>query len=386
MNFLQRIFSTNGFMPHGMCYDWNPSVIWLHVVSDAVIALAYYSIPLTLLYFVQKRKDLAFDWMFVCFAAFIVACGTTHLMEIINIWHPVYWLSGIIKAITAAVSIITAILLIKLVPKALALPSPEQLRTTNRALENEIGERTKALAKIEALNRDLLQQTSKIEASNKELETFSASVAHDFRAPLRVIIGYAEMEKADHGNQLPASTIKTLDKVIASALRLNNMMSDLLAYHRVNREELPLQKIDLDPFVAEIIKEGQFENGHFEVPHSLGTVMSNPVALNQILSNLIGNALKFVTKGVVPEVKITSRDDGKRITLFVKDNGVGIDDADRSNLFKLFYRGRHANSFPGTGLGLGTALKAADRVGAILSLDASSPHGSCFSLSLPKSN
>src|SRR5271163_3825889 len=108
MGFFQRLFSADGFMPHGMCYDWNPGVIWLHVVSDAIIALAYYSIPITLLYFVRKRKDLVFDWMFVCFAVFIVACGTTHLMEIYNIWHPTYWLSGMIKAITALVSIITA--------------------------------------------------------------------------------------------------------------------------------------------------------------------------------------------------------------------------------------------------------------------------------------
>jgi len=386
MTIFQRIFSTDGFMPHGMCYEWNPSVIRLNVLSDGIIALAYYSIPITLLYFVRKRKDLAFDWMFVCFATFIVACGTTHLMEIINIWHPVYWLSGTIKAITALISIVTAVLLIKLIPKAIALPSPEQLRVTNRALESEVGERTKALDKIEALNRDLVQQSSKLEASNKELETFSASVAHDFRAPLRVIIGYAEMEMADHGEKLLASTIKTLEKVIVSAHRLNTMMSDLLAYHRVNRDELPLQKIDLDSFVANLIKEDEFKGGRFEVSSPLGTVLSNPVALNQILSNLIGNALKFVAKEVSPVIKITSKEEGGRITLFVRDNGVGIDDADRKNLFKLFYRGQHASSFPGTGLGLSTALKAADRVGAVLLLAASSPQGSCFSLSVPKSN
>src|SRR5476651_784461 len=110
MGFIERLFSTNGFMPHGCCYAWNPAVIWLHVVSDGLITLAYYSIPLTLLYFVRKRKDLQFSWIFVCFAVFIVACGTTHLMEIWNIWHPVYWLSGGIKAVTAVASIITAIL------------------------------------------------------------------------------------------------------------------------------------------------------------------------------------------------------------------------------------------------------------------------------------
>ena len=100
-------FSAEGFMPHGMCYLWRPDVLVLHATSDAVIALAYFSIPLTLLYFVRQRKDLEFSWIFVCFAIFIVACGTTHIMEILTIWEPAYWVSGMIKAITALASIIT---------------------------------------------------------------------------------------------------------------------------------------------------------------------------------------------------------------------------------------------------------------------------------------
>jgi hypothetical protein len=114
MGLIRRLFSTQEFMPHGMCYAWNSNVIWLHVLSDGFIALAYYSIPITLVYFVRKRKDLSFNWIFICFALFIVACGTTHVMEIISIWHPLYWLSGLIKAVTAATSIITAILLVRL--------------------------------------------------------------------------------------------------------------------------------------------------------------------------------------------------------------------------------------------------------------------------------
>src|SRR5271170_7933503 len=155
MGWLERLFSTKEFMPHGMCYQWNDTVISLHVISDALIALAYYSIPLTLVYFVRKRKDLAFDWMFVCFAGFIVACGTTHVMEILNIWHPTYWLSGLIKAFTATVSVATAILLIRLIPQALALPSPDQLRRSNAALQNEIHERKEATKKVEAANKEL---------------------------------------------------------------------------------------------------------------------------------------------------------------------------------------------------------------------------------------
>ncbi len=139
-------------MPHGMCYDWNPGVIWLHVVSDGLISLSYYSIPLTLLYFVRKRKDLQFGWIYLCFAAFIVACGTTHLMEIWNIWHPVYWLSGSIKAITAAISVATAILLVYLIPTALALPSPESMAQTNQVLS----ERTQELAASQARLQSVL--------------------------------------------------------------------------------------------------------------------------------------------------------------------------------------------------------------------------------------
>jgi PAS domain S-box-containing protein len=115
-------------MPHGCCYMWQPGVLWLNIVSDALIALAYYSIPFTLFYFIRKRRDLPFNWMFLCFAIFIVACGTTHLMEILVIWHPTYWLSGGVKALTAAVSVPTAYLLIRLVPRALELPSPTALR------------------------------------------------------------------------------------------------------------------------------------------------------------------------------------------------------------------------------------------------------------------
>jgi PAS domain S-box-containing protein len=135
MGFFKQFFSSDGFMPHGMCYQWDPVVIWLHVISDSLITVAYFSIPISLVYFVRKRKDLQFSWIFLCFAVFIIACGTTHLMEIWNIWHPLYWLSGGIKAVTAASSIITAILLVRLIPQALSLlPSTIERKEIAEAL------------------------------------------------------------------------------------------------------------------------------------------------------------------------------------------------------------------------------------------------------------
>ncbi len=135
---LQNFFTTGYFIPHGHCYLWKPGLVSLHVLSDMLIAIAYFSIPLTLLYFVQKRKDLPFNWIFLLFGAFIVACGTSHLMEVWTLWHPTYWLSGTIKAIAAGVSVYTALMLVQLIPQALALPSPAQLEAANQELQHQI--------------------------------------------------------------------------------------------------------------------------------------------------------------------------------------------------------------------------------------------------------
>jgi PAS domain S-box-containing protein len=170
----RHILSDAGFMPHGMCYLWRPDVLSLHVASDALIALAYFSIPFTLLYFVRKRRDLKFQWMFVCFAIFIVACGATHLMEIWVIWHPVYWVSGSIKAITALASVPTAILLVRLIPQALRLPSPLALERANEDLQREVAERKRAESEIRGLNDALearvTERTQQVQAANLELQ------------------------------------------------------------------------------------------------------------------------------------------------------------------------------------------------------------------------
>lgn len=108
------------FMPHGHCYLWEPQIVWLHVISDTIIALSYFSIPILLILVVYKTKSkIPMDWLFVCFAIFILACGTTHLMEIVNIWKTEYVLSGIIKAITAIASLVTAIAMIPVLKKVI---------------------------------------------------------------------------------------------------------------------------------------------------------------------------------------------------------------------------------------------------------------------------
>jgi PAS domain S-box-containing protein len=140
MEFLRRLFASGDFQPHGFCYQWNSGLVWLNVLSDALIALAYFTIPFTMLWFIRKRRDLPFSWMFALFGVFMIACGTTHLMEVWNLWHAQYWLAGVVKAITAAASVPTAILFVRLVPQALQLPSSRWVQR-NTELEKEIQER-----------------------------------------------------------------------------------------------------------------------------------------------------------------------------------------------------------------------------------------------------
>ncbi|HLP98823.1 MAG TPA: EAL domain-containing protein [Sideroxyarcus sp.] len=139
---------TDGFMPHGHCYLWTPELLWTFAISEAVIVLAYFSIPFGLMYFVSKRPDIRFNWVFKLFSAFIFACGITHLLNIWTIWHPDYWLSAFAVAITAAISLAAAIMLWPLIPRALKQPSVQQLEQANAQLQAEIEQRKIAEAEL----------------------------------------------------------------------------------------------------------------------------------------------------------------------------------------------------------------------------------------------
>jgi PAS domain S-box-containing protein len=170
----RTLFATNGFMPHGVCYTWSSNLLALHVISDALIAAAYFSIPIALAYLVRRRRDLPFYWIFMLFGIFIVACGSTHLMDIWTIWQPYYWLSGAVKGVTAAASVPTAIALVLLIPHALAMPSTRELRAAQQALEKEVEVRRTAEAALReahaALETRVVERTRELEGANALLD------------------------------------------------------------------------------------------------------------------------------------------------------------------------------------------------------------------------
>ena len=168
------------WIPHGYCLSWNPRLMALHIVSDGVTALSYASIPVMLLKLVRERKDLQFSWVFVLFGAFILACGTTHALNLWTIWFPDYWLSGMVKALTAAVSVGTALVLWPLIPKAVALPGPAQWEAVNADLRAQVHERERAEQEVRRLNTELEDRvrarTAELEEANARLSALHAEL------------------------------------------------------------------------------------------------------------------------------------------------------------------------------------------------------------------
>jgi two-component system sensor histidine kinase/response regulator len=166
----ESLFSPSWYIPHGHCYLWQTPLVTLHVVSDALIAIAYFSIPAMLVYFIRKRKDIPFSNVFALFGAFIVLCGTGHLLDIWTLWHPAYWVSGAERALTALVSCFTALQLVTLLPQFLALKTPDQLETINQKLQTEIGERQR----VEETLRNIVMGTASVTGK----DFFPALVQH----------------------------------------------------------------------------------------------------------------------------------------------------------------------------------------------------------------
>jgi len=379
MSNLSDLFSSSVFLPHGQCLLWQSGLLWLHAVSDTLITMAYYSIPITLGYFLKKRRDLAFPWMFLLFGIFIFLCGTTHLIGVWTLWKPVYWLDGIIKLMTAGVSVATAILLVPLVPRAIALPSPAQLETVNAELRREIAERKRAEEEMRKLNAQL-------EAANKELEAFSYSVSHDLRAPLRHIHGFVEMLRAHIGASLDAKGQHYMNTIIDSAGRMGGLIDDLLVFSRMGKSEMCIGKVNLDHLVREVLDDLRPEIQGREIVWKidrLPKVYGDAAMLKQVWVNLIGNAVKYTRTRARAEIEIGSRPEEEEYVFMVRDNGVGFDPRYSDKLFGVFQRLHGSDEFEGTGIGLANVRRIVHRHGGRTWAKGGIDGGAVFYFSLP---
>ena len=258
--------------------------------------------------------------------------------------------------------------------------------TDRKRVENELRE-AQAQLTSHAVNLEvrIAERTSQLHKSIQELEAFSYSLSHDLRAPLRAIQSYLEIVMEDYGGKIEPEGSEMLGKVIGAAKRMDRMVLDLLAFTRLSNQNMVMQRLDVEQLIRGIIldrSEFQQPNAQISIISPLQRLVGNEASLTQCIVNVLDNAVKFVSPGVQPHVRILSErlPDGA-VRLWFEDNGIGIDREAQRQVFQMFQRA-HGSSYPGTGIGLAIVRKAAERMGGEVGMESQPGKGTRFWLKL----
>jgi signal transduction histidine kinase len=425
LQFLQGFFTDGPFIPHGHCYLWKPGLVWLHILSDALTALAYYSIPIALIYFVRKRQDLPFKSLLILFGIFIVSCGTTHVLDIWTLWHPAYWLSGTVKAFTAFISVYTALVLLPVIPQALALPSPAELQAANNKLKLAL----KELATTQAQ----LIQTEKISS----LGQIVACLAHEINNPINFIYGntnviknYADdlleliaLYQEKYSNPVPeieAATEsidfyfiqKDLPKILSSissgAERISKLVLSLRNFSRLDESELKIvdihEGIDSTLLILQNRLRGTVNYPDIEVIKEYGDlpkVECYPRQINQVFINILNHTIDTLKKSLNnsqitnnpnskqtitknPQIHISTKIvNDNSVVIRIADNGCGIAENEKPTIFDPLLSNQAMAS--GSNMGMWISHHILESYGGQLRCNSAPMQGTEFLLEIPTS-
>lgn len=365
IDFLSKLFDTSDFPPRWRCGIWTEGLGWLHIFSDLAIFGAYTAIPLVIAFFVIRRKqDVPFPRIFWLFVIFIFACGTTHLVEAIIFWQPVYRFAGLVKLLTAVASWLTVIALIKIVPQALHLPG---LAALNAELKTEIEERIRteqALRASEVERENLLdserQARHTAEQANRRTDEFLLVVSHELRTPLSAILGYAQLLRNDMIE--PNEMSEAYAVIERSGHAQVQIIDDLLDMSRIISGKLRLNVRSINP--SEVI-EAALETvkpaaDAKEVritkvfDPKVGIIVGDFDRLQQVVWNLVSNAVKFTPKG--GRVQVSLERLNSHLEIAVADTGCGISPDFLPYVFERFRQSEESTTRRHGGLGLGLSI------------------------------
>jgi signal transduction histidine kinase len=386
---LQHLLDSSTLSPHGICLLWEPELIWLHVVSDAIIAVSYFSIPIVLSIFVSKRRDVDFGFIFWAFAIFITACGFTHVFSIITLWVPVYGLEGLVKLLTAVASILTAVVLWPLLPKLLALPSPSQLRAAELALEQEAMQRREA--------EDMLRHAQKMDAIGQ----LTGGVAHDFNNLLTIISGNIEIAQRSLGTWSETSRerlTRAIGNAASGAQRAAVLTQRLLAFAR--RQPLDPRLTNVNQLIGgmgEFFRRTVGENVDLEIVGGAG-LWQVEVDQNQMeaaILNLVVNAkdampekgkLTIETSNAFIDESYSQQNAdmpvGQYVQICVSDNGGGMSREVQDKAFDPFFTTKQPGQ--GTGLGLSQVYGFVKQSGGHVKIYSEVDDGTTIKIYLPR--
>lgn len=372
---LNEVSEKSGFfMPHGHCYFWIPSLLWLHVISDLLIGVAYVGISLILALLVRKIR-LPFSPIFVAFGLFIGLCGLTHFMAVWTVWNPDYWLSGLVKAATAAASVATAVGLFFIKPQVEALVHTARLSEERRI-------------QLESTNAELGALYQKIKEQNEIKSQFFANVSHELRTPLALILGPAERLLGD--SSLSDEHRRQIQNISRNSKSLLKQVNDLLDVAKLEEGKMQVQasRLDLVPLFEhatsqfEIAAEQRQIRFHVASPKHL-EVEVDPDMIERVLVNLLSNAFKFTP--AQGEIKVELYISGDEFCIAVADTGPGVDVEYQQTIFERFRQadGSTTRKYGGTGLGLAIAKDFVDLHGGQIELSSRSGRGAHFLVRMP---
>jgi signal transduction histidine kinase len=388
LNFFSKLFEMD-FMPHGMCYFWRPDVLWLNVVSDSMIAAAYFAIPILLMELVRRRRNLTFHWIFWMFAAFILLCGTTHLLNVVTVWEPLYRFDGLVKLLTGLASLGTAVVLFRLLPQILAIPMPEELTAVNRALAQQVAINSKTEGDLRRLNEELerrvAERTAALERSNQDLSQFAYIASHDLQEPLRMISSYTQLVERRYVSQMNQEAQSFMQFAADGARRMQDLVADLLTYSQIDREAKPLAEVDVKKAVDQAIEALKLviakEKATITVD-PLPLVLGDKSLVAQVFQNLFSNSLKYrSTEPPRIHVWALPGSSSTEWRFFVKDNGTGFDMQFKPRLFQMFQRLESQQT--GTGIGLALCKKIIQHHGGRIDIESRVGLGTTVFFTLP---
>jgi signal transduction histidine kinase len=368
VEWLQELFLSRGLPPHGYCLLWQPSLIWTHVVSDAVIAAAYFSIPLVLATLLARRREIEFGWVVVLFAVFILACGTTHVMSILVLWVPAYGIEGLIKVVTAIASLVTAIALWPLLPKLAALPSPRQLQVANEQLRREAQERERT--------EEMLRHSQKMEAIGQ----LTGGIAHDFNNLLTVVVGNVDRALRHTGEN--ETVERSLRNALSATDRAAQLTDQLLTFAR--KQKLNVSTQDINHVVQDVCSLIEHTSGgNIRLVTELD---ADPLVINvdrnqlqSALLNLAINARDAMPRGGALEIA-TKRANGL-VSIRVADTGTGMDPETLGKATEPFFTTKPLGQ--GTGLGLSQVYGFVTQAGGEMEIESEPGAGTVVTLSFP---
>lgn len=241
-------------------------------------------------------------------------------------------------------------------------------------------------AKQEEQIRTIQELNDQLQFANEELESFSYSVSHDLRSPLRALEGYSKLLLDEYRDKLGPEGMDYLLRINRAATRMDALIRDLLAYSRVSRVQMQVEPIELELLIQDLLQQhDRFKNGcaqaHLLKP--LDNVCAHPTCLGQCISNLLENAVKFVPSGALAVVTIRTENSRGRVRIWIEDNGIGIDPSFHNRMFKLFERAHGSQDYEGTGIGLAIVKKGVERMGGSVGFQSKPGKGSQFWIELP---